>query len=109
MGDDENLPENLMELIRIGLKQDAYIKHKAIEIAKNEGLDKDESVILESSEFYGKLQDYAMHKLAFYECSGCLIPFFGGLKSCHDLDEESKNPEYTLKCPDCLSREKIGS
>ena len=48
-----------MEVIRKGLKQDAYIKHKAIEIAKIEGLDKDDRVILESSDFYGKLQDYA--------------------------------------------------
>lgn len=54
------------------------VMQKSLDRAKLEGLDKDERVTQEGSEFHNKLQEYAMFKLAFYECSQCNLPYYGG-------------------------------
>ena len=66
-----------------------------------------------TSFYYNNLQDYAMHKCAYYICFKCQKPYFGGLKDCGDgfkVEEEEKKREEEEKrefkpeelvCPGC--------
>jgi hypothetical protein len=45
-------------------------------------LDNDERLAKEGDPFFGKLQELAISKLAFYECFRCKVPYFGGMKDC---------------------------
>lgn len=54
----------------------------ALHFAKIEGLDKDERLTREGDPFFGKLEELAVSKIAFYECFKCKIPYFGGMKDC---------------------------
>ena len=72
---------------------------KALDRARVEGLDKHERVVQEGSEFHNKLQEFAMFKLAFYECYQCKLPYYGGQRDCQaelaqqNVDEEEKKEE----------------
>jgi len=62
--------------------------------------------------FHGRKQEHAMAKLAFYLCSSCSCPFFGGRAECGDaLDEENEDDarnvavvdkDNKLLCPSCM-------
>jgi hypothetical protein len=47
-----------------------------------EGLDKDERLQNPDDRFYNNLDEYAMYKLAYYQCYACKGPFFGGMRDC---------------------------
>ncbi len=55
------------------------IKDRCIDRAKIEGLDKNERVTKEGEEFYNKLEEFALIKLAYYECFKCKLPYYGGM------------------------------
>ena len=44
-------------------------------------MDKDPHV-LEGGSFAGKLEEYALAKLAFYECFKCGDAYYGGMRNC---------------------------
>ena len=84
------------------------VRKKAVERMKFEGLDKDERLKNPADKFYNKHEEYALARLSYYMCFKCHKPYFGGLKSCDDMnvgqrgyDEESKE-EY-LVCGACAS------
>ena len=58
------------------------VKKRAVERLKIEGLDKDERLANPEDAFFNRPEEYAMHKLAYYECFTCKGPFFGGLRDC---------------------------
>jgi E3 ubiquitin-protein ligase MYCBP2 len=58
------------------------VKRLALHFAKIEGIDKDERLAKEGDPFFGKLEDLALTKFAFYECFKCKVPYYGGLKNC---------------------------
>lgn len=55
---------------------------KAFERAKFEGLDKHKCLEDPTYKYFGKLQDYAVYKCAYYQCYKCKSPYFGGMKDC---------------------------
>jgi|LauGreDrversion4_2_1035121.scaffolds.fasta_scaffold1023617_2 hypothetical protein len=75
---DENLPDDILSIVTQGLRLMEIVMQKSLDRAKLEGLDKDERVTVEGSEFHNKLQEFAMFRLAFYECSQCNLPYYGG-------------------------------
>lgn len=54
----------------------------ALQRAKHEGIDKDPRLNNPSDIFYNNLQEWAIFKLAYYLCSKCHNPYFGGMKDC---------------------------
>lgn len=52
-----------------------------MERAVLEGLDKDPHV-LPGGGFEGKLEEYALQKIAFYECNKCGDAYYGGMRAC---------------------------
>lgn len=83
------------------------VKNLSMHFAKIEGLDKDERLQKEGDPLFGKLQDLALAKLAFYECFKCKIPYFGGLKDCAEgirqLEEEKRPQPEEFQCPNCIA------
>ena len=57
--------------------------HKiALDVAKNQGLDKDERLTRPGDHYEGDLLKLAMHNCAFYQCYDCEKPYFGGMVDC---------------------------
>jgi hypothetical protein len=110
MAADENLPADLLNVLLQGIRMQGMVATRALDIARYEGLDKDARVTSDGSEFHNRLQEYAMFKLAFYECSKCQLPYYGGLKECRaenpeeekKLDEIKDEPQVLI-CGQCLS------
>lgn len=75
----------------------------AFERAKIEGLDKDENMQDPNYEFYGKLEEYAMFKCAFYMCHKCNEPYFGGLYDCVNAEQEQEVKKEDLVCSKCTT------
>ncbi len=70
------------------------VYQRALDRAKLEGLDQHERVTQQGSEFHNKLQDYAMMKLAFYECTQCHLPYYGGQRDCQaELAQQNAEEE----------------
>ena len=38
--------------------------------------------------YYGKLPEFALHHLTFYECFKCEEPYFGGMQDCAEAMDE---------------------
>lgn len=80
------------------------VKKRAVERLKIEGLDKDERLANPEDAFFNKPEEYAMHKLAYYECFTCKGPFFGGLRDCEmELQVENQPKPEDLVCGLCKS------
>ena len=82
MAVDENLPDDVLAVVTQGLRMRDMVMNRALDRAKVEGLDQHERVAKEGAEFHNKLQEYAMLRLAFYECSQCHLPYYGGQRDC---------------------------
>ena len=104
---NEHPPKEIADNLREGERLLKIVRVKAVERAKFEGLDKDERLEKEGDPFFGKLEDLAMHKLTFYECFTCKVPYYGGMRDCAEAmrqEEEEKLPlPEDLKCSWCHS------
>ena len=76
----------------------------AVERAKIEELEKDENMQDPNYEFYGNLMEYAMFKCAFYMCSKCNEPYFGGLYDCVNAEQEQNMKKEDLVCSKCSAQ-----
>ena len=73
----------------------------SVQRAKHEGIDKDKR--MQEPPYSGDLTSYAMARLSYYMCFKCKKPYFGGLKSCennNNQNAEEFNPEH-LVCASC--------
>jgi hypothetical protein len=88
------------------------VKKKAFERGKFEGLDKDEKMKDPNYVYFGKLQEFAVFKCAYYQCYKCKSPYFGGMKDCLraqiDADANKEFKPEELVCSKC-SAVSIGS
>ena len=86
------------------LAYEKLVSKKALERAKFEEIDKDPRLKDPSDSFYNKLEDFAMFKLAYYQCFKCKDAYFGGKKDClvAQGDQENFKPEE-LVCPKCAA------
>ena len=74
------------------------VEKKALEVAKNQGLDKSERV-QEGGDYHGKLLEFALHSCAFYQCFDCEKIYFGGMIDCQAaLGQEEKATKEDLIC-----------
>eukprot|EP01084_Bolivina_argentea_P011645 21770_1 len=64
------------------------IQKDAIERVKLEGLSKDKRMADPNSPYYKNLPKFALDRLAFYPCSKCKKPYFGGMKACEEAGLE---------------------
>ena len=88
------------EVIQIK-KQKLEVEQKALEVAKNQGLDKSERV-QEGGDYHGKLLEFALHSCAFYQCFDCDKIYFGGMIDCQAaLGQEQNATKEDLVCQDC--------
>jgi hypothetical protein len=58
--------------------------------------------------YFGKPQEFANHRCAFYLCHGCDKPYFGGLIDCEqemNALEQAERKKEDLLCQDCLVKE----
>ncbi len=82
MTEEENLPADTNVVVKEGARMYKMIKDRCIDRARIEGLDKNERVTKEGEEFYNKLEEFALFKLAYYECFKCKLPYYGGMRDC---------------------------
>ena len=80
------------------------IRKKALDRLKYEGLDKDKRLHDPNDKFYNKPEEYALTRLSYYMCFKCKKPYFGGLKSCENVNEGQREyKEDDLVCGACAS------
>eukprot|EP00826_Nyctotherus_ovalis_P013748 TRINITY_DN1375_c0_g1_i9.p1 TRINITY_DN1375_c0_g1~~TRINITY_DN1375_c0_g1_i9.p1 ORF type:complete len:432 (+),score=91.22 TRINITY_DN1375_c0_g1_i9:404-1699(+) len=96
-------PEVAVELASISaIFED--IRKKAVDRLKYEGLDKDKRLHDPNDRFYNKFEEYALTRLSYYMCFKCKKPYFGGLKSCENVNEGQREyKESDLVCGACAS------
>lgn len=85
------------KLIKDALKLEKKIVKMAMQRAKHEGIDKDKR--MQEPPYSGDLTSYAMARLSYYMCFKCKKPYFGGLKSCennNNQNAEDFNPEHLV-------------
>jgi E3 ubiquitin-protein ligase MYCBP2 len=103
MTETEVLPKDLNDIVKAGARMFRMVKERAVDRAKIEGLDKSERVAVEGAEFYNKFEEFALMKLAFYECFKCKLPYYGGMRDCaagiqqQEMQEEIKQGEEEIK------------
>ncbi|KAJ8905205.1 hypothetical protein NDN08_001714 [Rhodosorus marinus] len=95
----EALNDVLRNVTALRAKVDAMI----LEQAKVDELDKSSTVTTVGGAYYGKLLDYGRHIYAFYLCSVCEEPYFGGTVACADAEERDL-PASDRMCTKCNSR-----
>ena len=90
--------------ILLTMKKKVY--EMSLERAKYEAIDKSERLSNPADIYYNNLQDWALFKLAYYQCFKCKIPYFGGMKDCIAAQAASQEfkPEE-LVCAKCSSKE----
>lgn len=92
------------------LKMKKRVYEMSIERAKYEGIDKSEkgmhALNNPDGPYYQNLQDYALFKLAYYQCFKCKNAYFGGMKDCEAAQQAAQEfkPEE-LVCAKCSSQE----
>lgn len=80
------------------------IREMALQRIKFEGLDKAPRLSDPKDRFYNKLEEYALACLSYYMCFKCKKPYFGGLKSCDNVNEgNNKFEESDLVCGKCAA------
>lgn len=86
--------------------QDVFndIRKKAVDRLKVDGLDKDKRLHDPKDKFYNRPEEYALTRLSYYMCFKCKKPYFGGLKSCENVNEGQREyKEEDLVCGACSS------
>merc|ERR1719204_180250 len=83
----------------------AEIQKDAVERVKIEGLHNDKRLTAPDSPYYNNLPKFAMDRLAFYPCSKCKKPYFGGMKACEEagLEQAENYKQEHLVCGSCAS------
>ena len=81
------------------------IQKDAVERVKIEGLQHDKRLTDPNSPYYKNLEQFAMDRLAFYPCSKCKKPYFGGMKACEEagLEQAENYKQEHLVCGSCAS------
>ena len=104
----EHCPE-LREIMNdIRLKQ-LQVAEMAVERGRQQGLDQDERLSDPTDHYFGKYEEYAVHKCAFYECFKCKQPYFGGLVDCeNDANMGDDTRRQDLICGGCAA-EMVGA
>jgi Ring finger domain len=77
------------------------IKSKSLQRLKFEDLDKDPRLKDPKDKYFQKPLDYALARLSYYQCFKCKLPYFGGLKSCENLNEQKEYKPEELVCGKC--------
>ena len=73
----------------------------ALKVAERQGLLLDERLKTAGDFYFEKPLEFALHKCAFYACSTCDKPFFGGLIDCEQelaLAERQEVKKEDIKC-----------
>ncbi|MES1919529.1 hypothetical protein MHBO_001344 [Bonamia ostreae] len=81
------------------------IREMAFKRIDLEGLRNDPKLSNKDSHYYNRPHEFAMHRFAFYFCSKCEKPYFGGMRNCEEaLREVSENFNKShLVCGPCSS------
>jgi len=92
--------------VRPFLELKKKVETMAVRQLKKDGLDKDEQLTNEDSEFFNDPTAYAMHKMDFKVCGKCAMPFYAGLHECAaGPGGEQKEPvevdESKILCMSC--------
>ena len=77
----------IKRLIKNALKLEKNINEMSLKRAKHEGIDKDDR--LKDPPYSGDLESYAMARLSYYMCFKCKKPYFGGLKSWENNQQQN--------------------
>jgi len=81
------------------------IRTDSVERLKIEGLDNDPRLTDPNSSYHNNISQFAMDRLAFYPCSKCKNPYFGGMKACEEAgqQQDEKYQSNDLVCGSCAS------
>eukprot|EP00455_Lapot_gusevi_P048814 TRINITY_DN6810_c0_g1_i4.p1 TRINITY_DN6810_c0_g1~~TRINITY_DN6810_c0_g1_i4.p1 ORF type:complete len:216 (+),score=47.06 TRINITY_DN6810_c0_g1_i4:33-650(+) len=72
---------------------------KAMERLVHDGLENDPEIKCDNGRFFGKPEEFAMHRYVFFPCFACHKPFFGGAYECQAANVVVN--KHDLRCSDC--------
>jgi len=88
------------------LKLVEAVKAKAVQRLALEGGHKDARELQPGGRYHKREAEYAMHKFAYYMCSKCKAPYFGGHRSCEVAADVGENQAFDpahMVCGGCSS------
>ena len=85
------------------------VEFQALDSAQKQGLLTDERLTTPTDAYFGKPQEFAMHRCSFYQCFKCKKPYFGGLIDCEqdmaNAERDMNTKPEDLLCQKCLLSE----
>ena len=72
----------LQKIFDQALEIKVIVEKKAEERAKFEELHKNPRLRDPKDHYYNKLAEFALFKLAYYQCFKCKVPYYGGMNDC---------------------------
>ncbi|ETO23319.1 hypothetical protein RFI_13860 [Reticulomyxa filosa] len=81
------------------------ITKDAVDRLKIEGLDNSPRLNDPKDAYFNNIEKFAMDRLAFYMCSKCNQPYFGGMKACEEagMEQEEAYKQEHLVCGSCAA------
>lgn len=102
--DKEIEHESLIDILKPIREEKQEVMRKAYQRLQYEKLDKDPEITRPNGRFFANPTGFAMHRYAYYECSRCQKPYFGGEARCEEEAAEEAGQEFdpnNLMCPSC--------
>ena len=79
------------------------VRFLSVQMAREEGYDKEGRVVTPGDKYYGQLEEFAVHNCTFYECIRCKEPYFGGMEDAqHAMNSEEYLSKEDLRCKKCI-------
>jgi hypothetical protein len=80
----------------------AAVQQKAVDRLAYEGLENDDALTNPKSRYYNNRVGYSTDRFAYYPCSKCRQPYFGGRRQCEEVKEgDEKFNANELVCGGC--------
>ena len=84
----------------------AQVLELSLQMACEEGYDKEGRVVTPGDIYYNDLAGFALHNCTFYECVKCKEPYFGGMQDCMQaMQSENSLKKEDLFCKKCMTEE----
>eukprot|EP00286_Rhodomonas_abbreviata_P002849 CAMPEP_0181347648 /NCGR_PEP_ID=MMETSP1101-20121128/33989_1 /TAXON_ID=46948 /ORGANISM="Rhodomonas abbreviata, Strain Caron Lab Isolate" /LENGTH=192 /DNA_ID=CAMNT_0023459873 /DNA_START=205 /DNA_END=783 /DNA_ORIENTATION=- len=97
---------HIKDLVAADIKLFEAVKAKAAQRLVLEGGHKDARELKPSGRYHKQEAEYAMHKFAYYLCSKCTLPYFGGHRSCEVAADQGEDQAFDpshMVCGGCSS------
>lgn len=96
--------EKLRDILSVVSTLKTQVSAMALDQARVDQLAESTAVTTVGDAYYNKVLEYALHIYAFYLCSICENPYFGGTVTCGENNDDVDIPAAERLCPNCNDR-----